>query len=237
MRSSPSVAVERDMTTINRKAELNITKDELHVIIRHAFSQAVAKLASVHHSHRSSGKREDIDGRPAHERGSARPRSRDSATQTREGNRQRHFRMSLMNIQNWISANWGSRGFHNAPPADDAACRTLWLSVIRRLLEDACGNTSPELLIDQERIKANAREYFRADNIDFRIVCLCAGLEPDHTLAFAKKAIADSDAAIKAGRRYKLPTLESLFGKPVAPVEDEEEEANEFMSEQIAYFK
>ena len=142
-----------------------------------------------------------------------------------------------MNIAIWPQQSRTSE----PPPLDDAACRLLWMRVLERLLNDAIGNHPAGELADRNRIQANARSYFSAKNIDFRIVCLLAGLENlDRVIAFADRAIADSDKAAATGRKFKLPTFERMFGeKPSADAsgEDEDKDEDDFMSEQIACFQ
>jgi hypothetical protein len=108
-------------------------------------------------------------------------------------------------------------------PVDDAACRLLWMRVLERLLNDAIGNHPAGELADRDRIQRNACSFFDARNIDFRIICLLAGFENhDRVLVYVRKTIADADEAAATAKKFKLPTFEALFGKPIlAHAEDE----------------
>lgn len=79
--------------------------------------------------------------------------------------------------------------------------RQLWASVIRQALEDAIGGTEASSKPNERnRIKAEARAWFRTPSRDFNEACALAGLEPDRVRAFALNKIEEADKTDRGPR-------------------------------------
>lgn len=92
------------------------------------------------------------------------------------------------------------------PNHNPNAERQLWTSVIRQALEDATGGTEASSKPNERnRIKAEARAWFRTPSRDFNEACALAGLEPDRVRAFALDKIDEADK-VDCGPRFTMIT-------------------------------
>lgn len=90
---------------------------------------------------------------------------------------------------------------HPFGPAAAGANRFLWLCVLLRAFEDACGNVGHVGYGDSRAaIVAEARAWFREGGPDLEAVCGLADLDSDVVLAQVLPQIAD-EAPLRAGPR------------------------------------
>lgn len=83
--------------------------------------------------------------------------------------------------------------------------RTLWVNVILQAIRDATDCLGDKANRDVTR--SRARAWFRPSNRDFIQVCNLAGMEPCRVAKQANDAIAQYDATIAAGEKFRLPDI------------------------------
>lgn len=94
-----------------------------------------------------------------------------------------------------------------APPDARDGERVLWVNVILTAIRDATVGFSGEGTPTRERDRRAARAWFRPSNRDFIQVCHLAGMEPCRVAKQATDAIAQYDATIAAGEKFRLPDI------------------------------
>lgn len=84
---------------------------------------------------------------------------------------------------------------------DLRAARTLWISKIRLMIEDACGRiiTDNPSRINRRTIQKSAREWFESE--EFKDTCEIAGLPVTQVYASAQLAIMEADAKAESAER------------------------------------
>lgn len=89
-------------------------------------------------------------------------------------------------------------------PSDERE-RTLWVNVILQAFRDATDCRGDK--VNRDVVRMQARAWFRPSNRDFIQVCNLAGMEPCRVAKQATDAIAQYDATIAAGKKFRLPDI------------------------------